>query len=346
MKLTERQEQILKAIVEIYTSSAHPVGSQAILSSSGLHVSSATVRHEMAELEELGYVRQLHTSGGRVPTNAGYRYYVEFLMQSNHLSNSEAMTIRHQFHQAHTELQEWLKLAATIMAFRMHNVGLVTAPKSSEVRLRHLEAIAIQSAVVLLIVVLQDGTVVQEMLTLPEPRSQEELSALADRLAQQLQSKTALQIESQASDLPEAVRVITDAVAHLLRRAEEQHTQVYHAGLTDMIQQPEFLGPQHGESLASLNERLRHMLDFLHQGYAVQRLLSGLPLQADVHVVVGGDRASDRLNDYSFVLGRYGERGESSGFLGIVGPTRMEYPRAVALVRYMSDLMTDLVQVH
>src|SRR5947209_11528791 len=176
MQLTERQEQILKAIVELYVGTAHPVGSVAIASVGGLAVSSATVRNEMGVLEEQGYIRQLHTSGGRVPTNAGYRYYVERLMERTRLANSEASTIRHQFHQAHMELQEWLKLAATVMAYRMHTVGLITAPKLTEVRLRHLEVIAIQHSIVLLIVVLQDGTVVQEMFTLAESRPQEELS--------------------------------------------------------------------------------------------------------------------------------------------------------------------------
>src|SRR5579884_1762767 len=148
MQLTERQERILKTIVEMYATTARPVGSAAIVSASGLVVSSATVRNEMALLEELGLIRQLHTSGGRVPTNAGYRYYVERLMEPGYVSSQEAHTIRHQFHQVHMELQEWLKLAATIMAHRLHNVGLVTAPKATEVRLRHLEVISIQHTVV------------------------------------------------------------------------------------------------------------------------------------------------------------------------------------------------------
>src|SRR5579859_2841119 len=98
MELTERQDQILKAIVELYIGTAHPVGSAALVSPGGVNVSSATIRHEMGVLEEVGYVRQLHTSGGRVPTNAGYRYYVERLMERTHLAHSEASTIRHQFH--------------------------------------------------------------------------------------------------------------------------------------------------------------------------------------------------------------------------------------------------------
>ena len=346
MQLTRRQEQILKTIVEQYVATAHPVGSHAVLSASGLAVSSATVRNEVCVLEELGYVHQLHTSGGRVPTNLGYRYYVEHLMDSGEVSPSEAITIRHQFHQAHMELQEWLKLAATVMAYRMHTVGLITAPKSSEVRLRHVEVIAIQHTIVLLIVVLQDGTVLQEMFTLAESHPQEELSAIADRLTGELRGLTALQIGGKVADLPGTAAAVAMALAHLLRRAEEQQTQVYHAGLADLIRQPEFAGPRHGESLTLLNDRLRQMVEFFQQGFALQRLFHDLPEAHDVHIVIGGEMGTDVLQDYSFVLGRYGHQEESSGLLGVVGPTRMEYPRAVALVRYMSGLMTDLVQAY
>src|SRR5947199_10540618 len=110
MPLTERQEQILRTIVERYIMTAHPVGSSAVLEWSQLAVSSATVRNEMAALEEMGYIRHFHTSGGRVPTNDGYRYYVERLMRPSRVTGAEARTIQHQFQQSHSELQEWLQL--------------------------------------------------------------------------------------------------------------------------------------------------------------------------------------------------------------------------------------------
>jgi heat-inducible transcriptional repressor len=300
----------------------------------------------MAVLEALGYIHQLHTSGGRVPTNAGYRYYVERLMGPSRLSQAEALTIRHQFHQAPIEVQEWLKLAATIMAHRMHNVGLVTAPRSAELRLRHLEVIVIQQAVALVIVVLQDGTVLQEMAVLPEARTQEELSPLADRLSVTFRGMTSAQVESHNPNLSEMEAAVGHVVAHLLRRGEEQAAPVFHAGLADLIQQPEFIGTRHGEAAGGANERLRHMLEFLQQGVAIERLLRGLPRDAHVQVVIGEDAPESGMEDYSFVLGRYGDEADSSGFLGILGPTRMQYPRAVALVRYMSDLMSDLMQAY
>jgi heat-inducible transcriptional repressor len=345
MQLTERQEQILKLIVDHYINTARPVGSSTVVEQSRLGVSSATVRNEMAVLEELGLIHQLHTSGGRVPTNGGYQYYVERLMSPPFLPNVEANTIRHQFHQAHTEVYEWLKLAVNVLAARIHNVGLITAPRATEARLRHLEAISIQGAVTLLIVVLQDGTVVQEMVTTSETHSQEELSAMADRLNRDLRGLDAAPVEAKLRSRSGVEAELGMMAAHLLRRQEEQHTQVFHAGLADMIQQPEFVARRPGEPEELRQLRLRQMVDFLNQGYAVERLVAGLPPAFDVQIVIGG-AGDSALQDYSFVLGRYGSATESSGFLGIVGPTRMEYPRAVALVRYMRDLMTDLIQGH
>jgi heat-inducible transcriptional repressor len=346
MELTARQEQILKSIVEQYIDTAHPVGSAAIVASSGLAVSSATVRNDVAVLEECGYVRQLHTSGGRVPTDTGYRYYVEHLMHASRLPSSDVTTIRHQFHQAHSEMQEWMKLAATVMAHRMRNVGLVTAPRSTEARLRHLEVISIHDSVALLIVVLHDGTVLQEMISLPEPLTQEALSSGADHLNRALRGSTAAEIDAVVATLAGLEGTVAEMVSHLIRRGEGQQAQVFHAGLSDMIRQPEFSDVRPGTPAAMLSERLSVMLEFLQQGFAVQRLLTGLPQEADVHIVIGGTSASEALSGYSFVLGRYGDDADTTGYLGVVGPTRMEYPRAVALVRYMTHLMTDLLSTY
>jgi heat-inducible transcriptional repressor len=281
-----------------------------------------------------------------VPTNAGYRYYVERLMAPTRLPNAEARTIRHQFHQIAGEQQGWLRLAATVMASRMHNVGLITPPRASEIRMRHLEVISIQGSVALVIVVLQDGTVLQEMLTLPEARTQEELSSLADALSMGFKGLTSTQVEARATLLGTVETAVASGAIHLLRRAEAQHAEVVHAGLTELLRQPEFSSRRPGEPAGVMNERLQNMVNFLHQGFAVQTLISSLPRHATVQVVIGEETAAHGLEDYSFVLGRYGDSEEGLGFLGVVGPTRMAYPQAIALVRYMTALMNDLMDAY
>jgi heat-inducible transcriptional repressor len=346
MQLTERQERILKAIIDSYVEGAHPVASSTVVAASNMGISSATVRNEMAELEDLGLIQHLHTSGGRVPTDAGYRYYIEHLMRSEPLPNTEATTIRHQFHESHAEVEEWLKLAAGIIAARLRNVGLITAPRPAEVRLRHVEAVSIQPSTALLIVVLSDSTVLQEMTPLAAPHSQEVLSVQADRVTAELRGMTAFEIERRIPLMPEGDLEIARMVVKLLRRAERAHAEVYHAGLAELIRQPEFLGARPGETPTMVAERLRHMVEFLQQGMGVEQLVAGLSHVSEVQVVFGAEAGDGGLEGYSFVLARYGSQDDSSGYLGVVGPTRMQYPRAVSLVRYMTDLMTDLIEAY
>ena len=175
MRLSDRQEQIIRAVVEEYISAGRPAGSATVLQRSGLNVSGATIRNEVAALEDQGLLLQLHTSGGRVPTTLGYRYYIEHLLPASQLSDEDQVTIRHQFYQAHTELDEWMKLAAAVIAHRAHNVALITRPRPDEVRLKHIELIESQPHSVLVIVVLADGTVLQEMVSTEESVSQDQL---------------------------------------------------------------------------------------------------------------------------------------------------------------------------
>src|SRR3990170_6782512 len=139
--LTDRREQVLRFIVEEHVRTAQPVASGAVVSRYGMPVSPATVRNEMARLEEEGFIVQPHTSAGRVPTDRGYRYYVEALMPVESLPEDAQQTIRHQFHQAARELEEWARLAAAILAARLHNAAVVTAPHSPKPRLRWLELV-------------------------------------------------------------------------------------------------------------------------------------------------------------------------------------------------------------
>ncbi|MGH2449115.1 MAG: hypothetical protein ACRDFS_11015, partial [Chloroflexota bacterium] len=295
-------------------------------------------------LEDLGLVRQLHTSGGRVPSNAGYQYYIKHLMPARPVSGTEARRIKYQFQKAHPEVQEWLRLAAMVMARRMHNIGLVTAPKSVDARLQHLELVAIQSAVVLLLVVLQDGSVWQEMMPVESTLSQEELGSRSRRLNDLLRGLAAPEIETRLAELQGQDGTLAEKIANLVRRGAEAQARLYHAGLENMLRQPEFVGRRPGDVPSVPTERLTYMVEFLHQGSGIENFLSELPGDSDVEVLVGG--STDRLSDYSFVIGRYGDSFERAGMLGILGPTRMEYPRAVGLVRYMTGLMTDLMEAY
>jgi len=168
-ELAPRREAILGIVVREYIATATPVGSRTIAQRYGLGVSPATIRNEMAHLEEAGYLTHPHTSAGRVPTVKGYRYFVERLMEEVELPLAEQRMIRHQFHQAGMGLEEWMRLSAAVLAHTARAAALVTAPRAPLCRFKHLELISLRDPLVLLILVLQDGTVKQQMLTAAQP---------------------------------------------------------------------------------------------------------------------------------------------------------------------------------
>src|SRR5438045_2470722 len=165
--LTERQREILRIIIQEFVVSATPVSSEGLVNKYKLPYSSATIRNEMAELERNGFITQPHTSAGRIPSDKGYRYYIERLMDRvAGLSPIEQHTIQHQFYQIQLELNEWLRLAASVTARTAHNAALVSTPRTYDSRLKYIQLIGIQERLALLVVVSQDGTIKEQMLNL------------------------------------------------------------------------------------------------------------------------------------------------------------------------------------
>src|SRR5215210_3786718 len=174
-EMNDRRELVLKLVVQEFIENPMvPVASELIVRKYSLNVSSATIRNELAALEELGYLTHWHTSAGRVPTDAGYRYFVESLMERTPLSATEQRTIRHQFYQVRSELDQWIQLAGAVLARTAQNASLVTQPRAYQARFKHLELIAIHDTTVLLVLVLHDGTIRQQTFALDTARSQDE----------------------------------------------------------------------------------------------------------------------------------------------------------------------------
>src|SRR5881394_1134563 len=192
--LSQRKQQILRALVEEYIHSATPVASETLVRKYAMNFSSATVRHELAGLEEAHLIYQPHTSAGRVPTDLGYRFFVEHLMRESALSLDEQRLIRHQFYQVQDQLDQWVRLTASVMARLLHSAAVMTSPRSSEGRLKHFEVLSVTDLSAHLVLVLTDGTVKQQRLLLETPIQQEELSALAIDLNKLFHEKNAAEL--------------------------------------------------------------------------------------------------------------------------------------------------------
>ena len=217
-ELTERQQTVLRLVVQQYIQTAIPVSSKSITQDYRLGVSPATVRNEMAVLEELGYLMHPHTSAGRIPTEAGYRYFVEKLMEQVDLSAEEQRMISHQFHQARLELDQWLRLSAAVLAHTAHNASLVTAPKSVHCHLKHLELIAIREETVLLVLVFQEGTLKQQLIAVDGPVNQDELAPLAHQLTDIWEGLNANEVTAMPEPMSEIGAKVRIVVVETMRR--------------------------------------------------------------------------------------------------------------------------------
>ncbi|MFQ5612478.1 MAG: heat-inducible transcriptional repressor HrcA [Anaerolineae bacterium] len=332
--LTDRQQLVLRIIIREYIRTAAPVGSKALVETYGLNVSPATIRNEMAVLEELGYLTHPYTSAGRLPTERGYRYFVEKLMEEADLPLHEQRMIQHQFHQARLELDQWMRLSAAVLAHTMKGASLVTAPKTQRCHLKQLDLVSIRDDVALLIVVLQGGTLKQQILNLPIPLTQDELRPLANRLTEQLAGLDANDVVAVASTMSGLAAEVGQIVIDTMRRVDSRvSSDVYHDGLLNILQEPEFL--------ESLN--LQQVIQALEERRLIDQLVAGVLRHGGVQIIIGGEGRWDELSDISIVLARYGAADGISGALGVLGPLRMPYGRAVSVVRYMSELMSDLL---
>jgi len=331
--LTERQRAILRLIVREYVATGRPVGSKLLSDSSRIGVSPATIRNEMAVLESRGYLEHLHTSGGRIPTNRGYRYFVAHLMGDVELSSSQQLTILHQFRQVELQLEQWVELAASTLAQAAGHVSLVSAPMAQTPRVRHIELVSLQPRLGLVIVVTTDGSVRQVMVHWPEDVDQQTLSPIADQLAMSLRGLGPEDVARHVSGSSTIVRGVLEQVVVALRGLSANQAQMRHSGLEHMLAQPEF--NESGEA--------QELLSLLGGGSFLNVMLPHLDGAPDVRVYIGEENPSDELRRLGIVVSTYGIDGEVIGILGVVGPTRMAYDRSVSSVRYMARLMSELV---
>jgi heat-inducible transcriptional repressor len=338
-QLSERQRQLLYIVVQEYVQSAQPVGSSTIAQSYDLGVSPATIRNDLAVLEKEGLLTHPHTSAGRLPTDAGYRYFVQYLLRDAELPSQEQLTIRAEFSLARRDLDQWLRLSTGVLARATQNAALATAPRAMKARYKHMELVAIQGTKVLLVLVLQEGSVKQQLLDLDQPMEQRELSLISNELNDQLARCDAAGIALHYPLLTPFARQVALLVADVMERMDNQHSgQLYREGLAQILEAPEFTG-----SDTVSKENVRKIVQVFEQRSLLEQVLGTLTAGEDVQVVISGDGRYAELQDISLVISRYGAAERASGLLGVVGPLRMPYGRTIGAVRYVAALMSEVV---
>jgi heat-inducible transcriptional repressor len=336
-ELTERQKTLLLLIIRDYIESAQPVGSKRLAEHYRINFSSATIRNEMAALTEMGYLRQRHTSAGRVPTEEGYRYFVSQMMHQAELPESVQATISHQFHQSQPDVDQWMTLAASILAHQSQGVSVVTAPHTDKAKYKHVELISTQGRQVLMVLVMMGGEVNQQILTLAESVSQERLSQSASRLNGLLAGLAvdviaALPSRSDALDQD----ILLLIVQAMRRTADRASGEIYTDGLSNVLSEPEFAESDEARRALKLFEKHSTLQDLLVRT-TTNSNIGGL------QVLIGGEGEWEELRQCSIVLARYGVPGLATGTLGVLGPMRMSYAKTIPTVRFVAGLLSDLV---
>jgi heat-inducible transcriptional repressor len=331
--LSLRQQKILENLIGQYIIHAKPVPSQSIMVDRNLGVSSATIRNEMARMEEEGYIIRPHTSAGSMPTDKGYRYYVESIGEAE-LPLTEQERLGRLFNNVEGELDEWLNLTASLIATMVRNTAVVSAPRSVFCYCKHLELVSLQDSLVLIVLVLNGARVKQQLVTLDTVITQDKLTILANKLRSIYSGLTAQEISRTENLSPVELKITQYLVKMMEAEDERDNTEPYLDGLHFLFSQPEFVN----------NRQLAQSLMELIEGRSLLRSIVPPEFTGrKVQVIIGKENRAETIHEYSVVLGRYGSPHQAAGMIGVIGPTRMPYARAIATVSYLSTVLGRLI---
>jgi heat-inducible transcriptional repressor len=335
LTLDPRKQQILKAVVSDYTETGVPVGSVALAVRHLGSWSSATIRNELATLVEIGYLLQPHASAGRIPSDRGYRYYVDFLMEEEQISAAVRRQVDPVFPIRPTTVEELLEAAALVLTMVTDAVSIVTGPRALRSRLKHLDIVSLDREQVLLVLLLEGNLLQQHVFPLSVAAGQDELSRLSAELNAELRGLGPAEIEAHwwpEDGAPHRLRpeVVGELVRVMRAGGANQDTIVIHDGVRNLLRQPEF-----GDVV-----RLQQVLDVVEEERALGQLLASYDLGKAVrgiHVVIGAENEVEQLRGCSLVLTTYRAGDSARGTIGVLGPTRMRYSQVSPRVRYVSQ---------
>ena len=339
-----RSGAVLRAVIDEYVISATPVSSGSLVTHYPLGVSSATVRNILSDLEAMGLLMHPHTSAGRVPTDAGYRYYVQVLADEWSLPPVEQRMIRHQFGQVEFASEHWFRLAASTLAANTGTAGLATTAKPQDARIRRVDLMAVQDRLALMVAVFREGTMKQVLLTLSEQTDQDQLDRVAGLLNVLAIDRTASEIEAALADLPigdgasdesEILQRIGERLVRAMREFDATAIDdLFSDGLLNVMAAPEF----------DRSEKVRQVFAALENRAYLGSLVEAVARAGSIQIFIGHENSPLEMQDVSLILAPYGRIGRAVGVVGVLGPTRMPYSQAIASVEFVSGLMNELVE--
>lgn len=340
-ELNEREKSILRSIVQQFILTAAPVGSRYIVKKYDIGYSSATVRNIMSDLEESGFINHPHTSAGRVPTDKGYRFYVDSLMDIPVLNQAEKGIINKSFKVEVSDTDELLRIASKLMSQITKQIACVTYPKLDQGILQKIQLVSLSSTRLLIVLSIKSGLVKTITLEFKSEIKDSQLSYIENLLNERLSGLTLNEIrktfKERFSDISDPdkpiIRIFIDSVDKIFVDTK-MDDRVFITGAKNVIHQPEFEDPEKFQSVIELIEDkniIIHIMEKQEKG------------GDDIFISIGKENKDQKLDEYSFITKEY-HYGETSGTLGIIGPKRMEYSKVVAIVDYIAKMISEFLK--
>lgn len=336
--MDERKQKILRAIVQDYIATAEPIGSRTIARKFDLGVSSATIRNEMADLEDLGFIEQPYTSAGRVPSDAGYRYFVDCLMDPKALSDLEKELIERESTKKIHEIQEVISHTSKLLSELTNLTSIVLGPQKGKSTFDKMHFLPYQPGKVIMVIVKENGTVEHHIIEVGESLTAEELQHVAGVLNQKMRGYSLSQVKRSMlheiySELSRQ-RLLIDNALEMLREIlddDEEEERIYLGGALNMLNQPEFrdLG------------KVKTLFKVFEENDSLKKLLN--PHQEGLNVTIGGENALKEFQGCSVISATYKVSGLTIGAVGVLGPTRMDYAKVIAIVDFMTRSLTEIL---
>lgn len=338
--MDERKKRVLNAIIKDYITHAEPVGSRTITKKYDLGVSPATIRNEMSDLEEEGYIEQPHTSAGRIPSVKGYRYYVDNLMQPEQLSVEQKRMVREALTGELNEINDFMRSCCQMISRLTHYTSLASVPERGRGKVENLQLMPVNEHQLLVVMLASTGIVRHKLIDLPRPLAADKLAYVEAELCRQLIGKEMKQISYETlADLLTDMQnnaLFTGQALELLEQAltPEGQYRIFTGGALNMLSQPEFRDVS----------KLRNVFSLLEEDNKMRELFSAASDQV-LTVTIGGEMPVEGVSDCSMVMANYFINGEKAGSVGVLGPTRMSYDKTVSLMEFiageLSKVMSD-----
>ncbi|MDU2066639.1 MAG: heat-inducible transcriptional repressor HrcA [Sporomusaceae bacterium] len=337
--LDDRKRRILQAIIDDYVSTAEPIGSRTIARKYDLGVSPATIRNEMADLELLGFLEQPHTSAGRIPSAKGYRFYVDCLLAPHSISERDLHLIKQWYEAKVRRIDELFQETAKLLSKVTNNVSLVMAPQSAPAKFKYLQFLPLDEQRVIAVVVTDKGIVENKIIDIPEGTTQDDLQQIAQQVNNRLTGLGFTEIGGDTvQDIKQDLILDSDVVEYAFTAITQALTQdkgekVFLGGTTHLLNQPEFRDVDKIKKILTMLEEKRLLYDILH-----------MQNQDGVVVTIGQENKYSGIQDCSVVQATYRIDGQVVGSVAILGPTRMEYGKTMAILEFMHTHLGELIK--